>query len=144
MNKVTLFATASVLFIGVNAAQAQTAKYAIRSLSTGASYAVAASAISATGEASPDYSYIAIPKSTAGLLSVRVTVSFDPSITLFVMQGPYGTNSTFVVRPGSTSTSFGQYLNAPLCLDGVQTYKVKMFNAAGELVSTKQLDIDLQ
>ena len=144
MNKVTLFATASVLFIGVNAAQAQTAKYAIRSLSTGTSYAVAASSVSASNEASPNYSYVAIPKSTAGLLSVRVTMSFDPSITLFVMEGPYGSNSTFAVRPGSTSTSFGQYLNTPMCLDGIQTYKVKMFNKAGALVSTKQLDIDLR
>ena len=84
-----------------------------------------------------------VDKSRSGLLSVRAKLTFPSTIVLFVLEGPYGTNSTFALRPGSTSTSFGQYLNTPLCLEGLQKYRVKGFNASGDVVLIREFHIDL-
>lgn len=141
MNKVTLFATASLLFAGVTAANAQSSDptannaitFAVRSMSNGITYNVTSNG---------DASSVVASKSDAGLLRVRANVTFDPSVVLFTMEGPYGTNSSFVTQLGTFSASFGQYLNTPLCLQGVQTYTVKFYNFLG-VVSTKTLTVNL-
>ena len=142
MNKATLFATTSLLFVCVTAANAQssgeptannTVSFAVRSLTNGVTYNVVNNGNASTVIAS---------KSNAGLLRVRANVTFDPSIVLFTMEGPYGANSSFVTQFGTFSSSFGQYLNTPLCLEGVQTYTVKFYSFLG-VVTTRTLTVNL-
>ena len=137
MNKVTLFATASLLFAGVTAANAQssanTVTFVVKSLTSGITYNVTSNG---------DASSVVASKSDAGLLRVRANVTFDPSVVLFTMEGPYGTNSSFMTQSGTSSASFGQYLNTPLCIQGVQTYTVKSYNLLS-VVSTKTLTVNL-
>lgn len=137
MRKFILFATMWVLFVGLCAPrlEAQTARFVVSGLSSGTEFTVS------KDESGIDT--VSVPKELQEILKVRCIATFDPFINFFVMRDAYGTVSSFLVRPGSTQTSFGQYLNVPLCLGGINTYTVDYYNIFGRLVTTKQLDINL-
>jgi len=137
MRRFILFATMWVLLVGLRAPrlEAQTATFVVTGFSSGTDFAVRKT------ESGVDT--VSVPKGLQEVLKVRCIATFDPFINFFVMRDAYGTNSSFLVRPGSTQTSFGQYLNVPLCLGGINTYTVEYYNILGRLVTTKQLDINL-
>ena len=118
----------------------------VRSLSTGKLYPTVG------GSLNDDFRtplMMSIPKAEAGLLRIKAIVSYPKQVVIFVLEGPYGTINTFT--PGSlngvmvpnTGTSFGQYLNTPLCNDGVQVYQLKGYNTSGERLFYVELLIDL-
>ncbi len=139
MKNFATFGAAALLFLGAHAAHAQSADFSIRSVATGISIPVTPQ----NGATNAAAFTAAVTKSEVKMLTIIATVPVDASTARIVMVGPTGMTNSAKAQAGAASVSLGQGWSPIYSPLGIYSFKVKLYNASGQLTSVRQLDIDV-